>query len=107
VRWLLLASLAALLLAGCGGQEDATQRYARETTEAHLRGNPAYDADGVRCTRNPRPWFVEEQARVVICAARLVDGGCDWYRVELIPTQVGARTTIRLEAEDAGCVLPP
>ena len=93
-------------LAGCGGAEDATQRFAREATEARLRTNPAYDSDEVHCTGNPRPWFVERQARVVICAARRVEGGCDWFRVKLRPSATGARATIRLEAENAGCVLP-
>ena len=95
-----------LALTGCGGAEDDTQRFAREATESRLAANPAYDTDEVHCTGNPRPWLVERQARVVICAARRVEGGCDWYRVELTPTAVGARASIRIEAKDAGCVLP-
>jgi hypothetical protein len=94
------------VLAGCGGVEDETQRFAREATESRLAANPAYDTDEVHCTGNPRPWLVERQTRVVICAARRVEGGCDWYRVELTPTAVGARAAIRLEAKNAGCVLP-
>ena len=35
-----------------------------------------------------------------------VDGGCDWFRVELTPSVTGARTRIRLETPNAGCVLP-
>jgi hypothetical protein len=105
MRWL-LAAVAVVLLAGCGGAEDATQRFAREATESRLAANPAYDTDEVHCTGNPRPWFVERQARVVICAARKVDGGCDWFYVELVPSAVGARAKIRLEAKNAGCVLP-
>ena len=34
-----------LLLAGCGGVEDDTQRLAREAVEAHVAGNAAYDVD--------------------------------------------------------------
>lgn len=106
MRWVLAFGVAAVLLAGCGGAEDPTQRFAREATESWLAANPAYDADEVHCTGNPRPWFVERQARVIICAARRVEGGCDWFRVELAPSAVGARAEIRLEDENAGCVLP-
>jgi hypothetical protein len=105
VRWLPLLGVV-LVLAGCGGTEDATQRFAREATESRLASNPAYDTEEVHCTGNPRPWFVERQARVVICAARLVEGGCDWFRVELTPTATGARARVRLDTENAGCVLP-
>ena len=105
MRWLPLLGLL-LVLTGCGGAEDDTQRFAREATESHLAADPAYDVAHVRCTGNPRPWFVERQARVVICAARRVEGGCDWFRVELTPSATGARAAIRLESENAGCVLP-
>ena len=56
----------------------------------------------------PVAWVegVERQTRVVICAARRVEGGCDWFRVELTPSVTGARTQIRLESANAGCVLP-
>jgi hypothetical protein len=105
VRWLPLFGLL-LVLTGCTGAEDPTQRFAREATESRLATNPDYDDDHVRCTGNPRPGFVERQARVVICAARRVEGGCDWFRVELAPSTTGARATIRLDSENAGCVLP-
>jgi hypothetical protein len=108
VRWLVAFGVCVVLLAltGCGGAEDETQRFAREATESRLATNAAYDTDEVHCTGDPRPWLVARQARVVICAARLVGGGCDWYRVELTPTAVGARAAIRIEAKNAGCVLP-
>ena len=61
----------------------------------------------MHCTGNPKPWFVERQATIVICAARLVAGGCDWYRVELVPLASRVTTEIRLESRNAGCVLPP
>ena len=94
------------LLVGCGGPEDETQRFAREATESYLAERAGYDLDGVRCTGNPRPWFVERQAAVVICAARRETGGCDWYRVQLVPRASRVATQIRLEAKNAGCVLP-
>ncbi len=104
------ASLALLalvpFLAGCGGPEDDTQRFAREATQSYLTGDASYDTDEVHCTGNPRPWFVERQATVVICAARRVEGGCDWYRVQLVPLATRVTTEIRLESRNAGCVLP-
>ena len=95
------------LLAACGGVEDDTQRFAREATESYLTDDSSYDTDEVHCTGNPKPWFVERQATIVICAARLVAGGCDWYRVELVPLTSRVTTEIRLESRNAGCVLPP
>jgi len=106
VRWVLTFGVCAVLVTGCGGAEDPTQRFAREATESRLAADPDYDIDHVRCTGNPRPWFVERQTRIVICAARRVEGGCDWFRVELTPSTTGARATIRLDSENAGCVLP-
>ncbi|MBA2294312.1 MAG: hypothetical protein H0W16_04185 [Actinobacteria bacterium] len=103
----LAVAIGALVVAGCGGVEDETQRFAREATESYLAERDGYDLDGVRCTGNPRPWFVEKQTTVVICAARRQVGGCDWYRVQLVPRASRVATEIRLEAKDAGCVLPP
>jgi hypothetical protein len=103
---LVLAALALLGAAACGGTEDETQRFAREAVESYLAGQPRYDVDEVHCTGNPRPWFVERQATLVVCAARRTSGGCDWYRVELVPRASRVTTRIRLESENAGCVLP-
>lgn len=100
-----LAALVPVLVA-CGGPEDQTQRFAREAVESYLADDASYDTDGVRCTGNPRPWFVERQATVVICAARRVEGGCDWFRVQLVPRGARVTTRIALEATNAGCVLP-
>jgi len=97
---------AALMATGCGGAEDATQRFAREAVELHVAGNKAYDAHAVRCTPNPRPWFVERQATVVICAVRRTEGGCDWFRVDLVPLGTGVTARIRPDQQDAGCILP-
>ena len=96
---------AILVLAGCGGVEDASQRLAREAVEAHVTGDPAYDADRIHCTGNPRPWFVERQAVESICAVRRSGGGCDWFHVDLIPVGNAMTTRVRLDAPDAGCTL--
>jgi hypothetical protein len=106
MRVVLALSLVAVLLAGCGGPEDDTQRFAREAVESYVAGNDSYDGDEVSCTGNPRPWFVERQATVVICAVRRADGGCDWFRVDLVPLASRVTTRIRLDEPNAGCVLP-
>ena len=108
MRWVVALGISAVLpvLAGCGGPEVPTQRFAREATESRLASNPSYDTDEIHCTGNPRPWFVEGQSRVVICAVRRVEGGCDWFRVELVPLASRVATEIRLESPNAGCVLP-
>ncbi len=106
MRALLVAACAVLVVAGCGGPEDDTQRFARGAVESYVADQSAYDAEGVHCTGNPRPWFVQRQARVVICAVRRVEGGCDWFRVELTPLASRVATEIRLESQNAGCVLP-
>ena len=94
----------AFLLVGCGVEDD-TQRFAREMVESHVAGDPSYDAGDVHCTRNPRPWLVERQASVVVCAVRRTDGGCDWFRVELGSPVSPVTTRIRLQSKDAGCMV--
>jgi hypothetical protein len=106
MRNVLVVALVLPLLSACGGTEDDTQRFAREAVESYLADRPEYDADDVHCTGNPRPWFVERQATLVICTARLEAGGCDWYRVELVPLASRVTTRIRLDSPNAGCVLP-
>jgi hypothetical protein len=106
MRSFLLVALVVPLLAGCGAEDD-TQRFARAAVESYLADKPAYDTGDVRCTANPRLWFVERQASVVICAARKEAGGCDWFRVDLVPVGSVVTTKVRLESADAGCVLPP
>ena len=102
----LTVACAALLATGCGGAEDATQRFARKAVESYVANDDAYDASGVHCTGNPRPWFVERQATVVVCAVRRTEGGCDWFRVELIPEATRVTSKVRLDEPNAGCVLP-
>ena len=100
---LALGLVLTLVAAGCGGAEDATQRYARDAIESHLAHDSAYDLGHVQCTGNPRPWFVEQQTTESVCAVRRASGGCDWFHVELVP--IGARVTARiaLQSENAGC----
>jgi hypothetical protein len=90
-----------VLVAGCSF-EDARQRSVRVAVEEHVARLGRYDREGTHCTGNPRPWFVEREATVFICAVRLRSGGCDWFRATV--DQVNVR--IRLESRDAGCVLP-
>jgi hypothetical protein len=92
-----------LVAVGCGGTEDPTERFARDAIESHLARDSAYDLDHVHCTGNPRPWFVEQQTTESICAVRRTAGGCDWFRVELVP--VGSRVSahVELRSENAGC----
>jgi hypothetical protein len=105
VRLLLALGTVVLVLVatGCGGVEDPTQQFARKAIESHLARDAHYDLDKIRCTGNPRPWFVERQATESICAVGRAVGGCDWFRVELIP--VGSQVTSRVElrSQDAGC----
>ena len=102
VRSLVASCLLALVLvlAGCAA-ERPEQQLAREAVEAHLVGVAGYD-DHVRCTRNPRPWFIEQPADEIICAARRDDGDCDWFRV----TVNGGALDVALDRERGGCVLP-
>ena len=79
----------ALVAAGCGAEDD-TQRFAREAVESHVAGDAGYE-DDVRCTPNPRPWLVEEQAT----------------SVDLVRDTVRVKAEVRLDQRDAGCVLPP
>ena len=102
----LLAVATGLLGSACDSAEDPTQVYAREAVESYLARDGTYDASNVHCTGNPRPWFVERQATVVICAARRVRGGCDWFRVDLASDGSRVTSKVRLDAPNAGCVLP-
>ncbi len=100
VRALALLSLAALALVGCTA-ERPEQQAARQAVEAHLVAVAGYE-DHIRCTRNPRPWFVEQSTTMFICAARRDDGDCDWFRV----TAEGGAVTVALDRERGGCILP-
>ena len=88
------------LLTGCT-RESARQAAAREAVVEKL-SIMEYDTDRTRCTGNPAPWFVEKDTTVFVCAARRVDGGCDWYEAKL----GNAGWDVVLQRRNAGCVLP-
>ena len=100
MRLVLVVSVLALMLAGCTA-ERPEQQAARQVVEAYLVDRPGYDGT-VHCTRNPRPWFVGQEASVFICAARRDDGDCDWFRV----TAEGGSRRAALDRRRGGCVLP-
>ena len=102
---LIVGCCVVVVLAGCGGAEDGTQRLAREAVERHVTDDPSYVTERIQCTGNPRPWFVERQATESICAVHRVSGGCDWFHVDLIPVGSGVTTRVRLQSSDAGCTL--
>jgi hypothetical protein len=96
----LVLVLLVLVAAGCS-TEDSRQRAVRIEVQRHVAEMSRYDGE-THCTRNPRPWFVEQEASVFICAVHLLGGGCDWFKA----TVAGVDVDVRLDARDAGCVLP-
>ena len=94
----------AAALAGCG--EDAQQQAAREETQAFVRASATaqdYDVDETHCTESARTAiFRIEETDVFVCAVRRVDGGCDWFQIDVRKDD----TRVRLTDRDAGCVLP-
>ena len=102
MRFVGLVSLLAcvLLLAGCGA-ESPRQAGARVAVSDELSA-ANYDVDRTRCTDDPEVWFIERQTTVYVCAAKLRDGGCDWYQATL----KNAGWDVVLDEKNAGCVLP-
>ncbi len=96
---LIVVLVAAAFVVGCGA-ESARETGARTAVEEALAAAD-YDASRTRCTDNPAPWFIEQDADVFICAARRRKGGCDWYRATL----KNAGWEVALERENAGCIL--
>jgi hypothetical protein len=90
----------ALLLAGCGA-ESPRQSGARVAVSDSLSAT-RYEVDRTRCTDDPSAWFIERETTVYVCAARLRDGGCDWYQATL----KNAGWDVVLDEKNAGCVLP-
>jgi hypothetical protein len=96
-----LVIVLALVGAGCAA-EGPDQRAARLLVEQHILAFDGYDTDDVRCTGNPRPWFVEQPTDVYICAVGRGKGDCDWFRVS-----VGdGEADVTLDRRSAGCILP-
>ena len=97
---LVLLITSVVLLAGCGS-ESPRQAGARVAVSDALP--PArYDVDRTRCTDDPSAWFIERKTTVYVCAAKLRDGGCDWYQATLR----NAGWDVVLDEKNAGCVLP-
>ena len=101
-----LGALVVLLavLAGCG--EDAQQQAAREETQAFVEASAdahAYDVAETHCTESARTdLFRIEETDVFVCAVRKVEGGCDWFSIDVRQEEL----RIRLADRNAGCVLP-
>ena len=93
--------LAALFVAGCSS-EDPAQQFARERVDARAAALGGYPAERSHCTRTPRPWFVERETSVYLCAVPRGDGDCDWFTARL--TQLDVK--IELTTVRGGCVLP-
>jgi hypothetical protein len=94
-----------LLTAGCAA-EDAQQEAAREEVQRHVRTIPAasrYDSDDVHCTDAAKTFFREEETNEFTCAARVAEGGCDWFDVRV--DREGRRVAVTLAQRDAGCSL--
>jgi hypothetical protein len=68
-----------------------------------LGADARYDVEDVHCTGAASPWFREVETDDFTCAVRLVDGGCDWFDVEV--DRERRDVTVRLAQRDAGCTL--
>jgi hypothetical protein len=74
--------------------------------QAHVRDRAdasRYDDGDVDCTDAAKTYFREEETNEFTCAVRVVEGGCDWFAVEVDRKQ--RRVVVRLEQRDAGCTL--
>lgn len=91
--------LAAVFLVGCGA-EAPRQAGARTAVEESLSAE--YDRERTKCTDNPSPWLIEQEATVFICAAERNDGGCDWYRATL----KNAGWEVVLDRRNGDCIFP-
>jgi hypothetical protein len=96
----LLFGTALLVATGCGN-EDIGQTDARHAVEAKVETLLGYTGQ-VRCTHNPRPWFIEKEATVFYCAARRTTGSCDLFRATLGNAGWG----VVLDRKGADCILP-
>ena len=90
--------------ASCSSRAAAPNRRARRApaSPSAISSAARYDVDRTRCTDDPAAWFIERETTVFVCAARLRDGGCDWYQATL----KNAGWDVVLDEKNAGCVLP-
>ncbi len=91
---------AVLLVTGCSN-EDARQTDARRAVEGHIATLSGYTGQ-VRCTHNPRPWFVQKEATVFFCAARRTAGACDLFEATL----QNAGWAVVVDRPETDCILP-
>lgn len=89
-----------LLLTGCG-TESPRQSGARVAVSDSL-STSRYVVERTRCTDDASAWFVEREVTVYVCAAKLRNGGCDWYQATL----KNSGWAVALDQKNAGCVLP-
>ena len=96
----LLVILAVLVVAGCG-TEDERQADARHAVEEKVATVSGYTGE-VRCTHNPRPWFISKPATVFICAANRSRDTCDLFTATLR----NAGWEVVVSRPNADCILP-
>ncbi|MGH3072492.1 MAG: hypothetical protein ACRDNB_09535 [Gaiellaceae bacterium] len=71
--------------------------------QEHVRSLSEYDPDDVHCTDAAKIGFAQRETNEFTCAVRRLDGGCDWFEVQV---DRGRRNvTVRLAERDAGCSL--
>ena len=90
------------------GCEEAGQRGARESLQAHLRALPdhgGYSRSDVHCTHGGRyAYFQAVRTKRYFCTARLEESGdCDLFQVDARPDGSAQITVVR---RSGGCVLP-
>jgi len=68
-----------------------------------LGADAGYDVEDVHCTGAASTWFRPVETDQFTCAVRRVEGGCDWFDVDV--DREGSKVTVRLAQRDAGCTL--
>ena len=99
---LVAATVVLLTVTGCGGIEDRDQARARRAVEEVVAKAGNYPDERVHCTHTPRPWLIEKNTSVYLCAVPLGTGFCDLYVVHFD----GFRRTVSLRTRKADCTLP-
>jgi hypothetical protein len=91
-----------LVVAGCSS-EDPQQEAAREEVQRHVGTLSGYDVEEIHCTDAAGVWFRDIETDQFTCAARRLEGGCDWFAVQVDRDR--GLATVRLAQRDAGCTL--